>query len=140
MQGYARIVYYIYIMHIIYIYIYLMLSKICVTLCTLTVAHLVKTLSALSGNWVRSLGWDDPLEKGLATHSSILAWKIPWTEEHGRLQFMGFQHDWVTYTLHSHQLCTGVFTFSHIYQCLGNRDTNCCTSEGWEMVPHFGFY
>ena len=36
--------------------------------------------------WVRSLGWDNPLEKEMATHSSILAWKIPWTEESGRLQ------------------------------------------------------
>ena len=40
---------------------------------------------------VRSLGWDDPLEEGTATHSSILAWKIPWTEEPGRLQSLGSQ-------------------------------------------------
>ena len=39
--------------------------------------------------WVRSLGWDNPLEKGLATHSSILAWRIPWTEEPGGLQSKG---------------------------------------------------
>ena len=39
--------------------------------------------------WVPSLGWEDPLEKGMATHSSILAWEIPWTEEPGRLQSMG---------------------------------------------------
>ena len=48
---------------------------------------------------VQSLGWEDPLEKEMATHSSILAWKIPWMEEPGRLQFMGLQrvrHDWVT--------------------------------------------
>ena len=48
---------------------------------------------------VRSLGWEDPLEKEMATHSSTLAWKIPWTEEPGRLQSMGLQrvgHDWVT--------------------------------------------
>ena len=48
---------------------------------------------------VRSLGWGDPLEKEMATHSSILAWRIPWTEEPGRLQSMGSQrvgHDWVT--------------------------------------------
>ena len=38
------------------------------------------------GTWVRSLGWEDPLEKGMATHSSILAWKIPWTEKPSRLQ------------------------------------------------------
>ena len=41
--------------------------------------------------WVRSLGWEDPLEKEMATHSSILAWKIPWTEESGGLQSMGLQ-------------------------------------------------
>ena len=41
--------------------------------------------------WVRSLGWEDPLEEGMATHSGILAWRIPWTEEPGRLQSMGFQ-------------------------------------------------
>ena len=41
--------------------------------------------------WVQSLGWEDPLEEGTATHSSILAWRIPWTEEPGRLQSMGSQ-------------------------------------------------
>ena len=41
--------------------------------------------------WVQSLGWEDPLEEEMATHSSILAGKIPWTEEPGRLQFMGLQ-------------------------------------------------
>ena len=48
---------------------------------------------------VQSLGWEDPLEKGMATHSSILAWRIPWTEEPGRLESMGSQrvgHDWAT--------------------------------------------
>ena len=38
--------------------------------------------------WVESLGWEDPLEKGMGTHSSFFAWRIPWTEEPGRLQFM----------------------------------------------------
>ena len=46
---------------------------------------------SLQGAWVRSLGWEDPLEKEMATHSSILAWKIPWTEEPGRLQSIGLQ-------------------------------------------------
>ena len=44
-----------------------------------------------AGDLVRSLDWEDPLEKELATHSSILAWKIPWTEEPGRPEFMGLQ-------------------------------------------------
>ena len=43
---------------------------------------------------VRFLGWEDPLEKGMATHSSILAWRIPWTEEPGGLQSMGLQKSW----------------------------------------------
>ena len=55
------------------------------------VAQTVKNLPAMQETWVRSLGWEDPLEKGKATHSSILAWRIPWTEELGRLQSMGFQ-------------------------------------------------
>ena len=44
--------------------------------------------------WVQSLDWEDPLEKEMATHSSILAWKIPWTEEPGRLQSLGLQRVW----------------------------------------------
>ena len=43
------------------------------------------------GTWVRSLGWEDPLEEEMATYSSILVWEIPWTEKPGRLQFMGLQ-------------------------------------------------
>ena len=54
-------------------------------------AQTVKRLSAILGTVVRSLGREDPLEKEMATHSSILAWKIPWTEEPGRLQSMGLQ-------------------------------------------------
>ena len=46
---------------------------------------------AMRETWVRSLGWEDPLEKKTTTHSSILAWKIPWTEEPGELQSMGSQ-------------------------------------------------
>ena len=49
------------------------------------VAQTVKNLPAMLETWVQSLGWEDPLEEGMATHSSILAWSIPWTEEPGRL-------------------------------------------------------
>ena len=52
-------------------------------------AQRVKHLPAIRETWVRSLGWEDPLEKEMATHSSTLAWKIPWTEKPGRLQSMG---------------------------------------------------
>ena len=55
------------------------------------VAQMVKHLIAMQETWVQSLGWEDPLEKEMATHSSTLAWKIPWTEEPGRLQSMGSQ-------------------------------------------------
>ena len=54
-------------------------------------AQLVKNLPAMQETWVPSLGWEDPLEKEMATHSSTLAWKIPWTEEPGGLQSMGSQ-------------------------------------------------
>ena len=54
-------------------------------------AHTVKNLPAMQETWVQSLGWEDPLEKGMATHSSILEWRIPWTEEPDRLQSMGSQ-------------------------------------------------
>ena len=50
---------------------------------------MVENLPAKQETQVPSLGWEDPLEKGMATHSSILAWRIPWTEEPGRLQSMG---------------------------------------------------
>ena len=53
------------------------------------VAQMVKSLPAALETWVRSLGQEDPLEKGMATHSSILAWRIPWTEEPGGLQSVG---------------------------------------------------
>ena len=55
------------------------------------VAQRVKRLPAMQKTWVRSLEQEDPLEKEMATHSSTLAWKIPWTEKPGRLQSMGLQ-------------------------------------------------
>ena len=63
------------------------------------VAQMVKCLSAMLETWVRSLGGEDPLEKEMATHSSTLSWKIPWTKEPGRLQSMRLQrvgHNWET--------------------------------------------
>ena len=52
-------------------------------------AQMVKNPPAMWETWVQSLGWEEPLEKRMATHSSIFAWRLPWTEESGRLQFMG---------------------------------------------------
>ena len=59
------------------------------------VAQMVKNLPSMQETWVRCLGQEDPQEKKMATHSSILAWRIPWTEDPGSLQFMGLQvgHD-----------------------------------------------
>ena len=67
----------------------------------LKMAQMVKNLPVMQATWVGSLGWEDPLEKEMAAHSSILAWEIPWTEEPGGLLFMGSQrvgHHWVTNT------------------------------------------
>ena len=62
-------------------------------------AQMVKNPPAMRETWVWSLGWEDPLEEGMATRFRILAWRIPWTGKPGRLQFMESQrvrHDWVT--------------------------------------------
>ena len=65
---------------------------------------MVKNLPAIQETWVQSLRQDDPLEEEMATHSSILAWRIPWTEEPGGLQSMGSQRV-------RHDLATNTFTF-----------------------------
>ena len=65
---------------------------------------MVKNLSAVRETWVQSLGWEDPLEKGTATHSSILAWRIPWTEQFWRAMVQGSQrvgHDLATERKHA---------------------------------------
>ena len=61
---------------------------------------MVKSPTAVQETQVQSLGWEDPLEKDMATHSSILAWKIPWTEEPGRPQSMELQESDMTQRLH----------------------------------------
>ena len=78
--------------------------------------------------WVRPLGWEDPLEKEMAIHSSTIAWKIPWTVEPGRLQSMGSQrvgHDWSDFTSSRH--------FSFPYQCGIIRDQY---QKIFENSPH----
>ena len=55
------------------------------------VAQMVKRLPAVRETWARSLGWEDPLEREMATYSSTLAWKVPWTEEPGSLPSVGLQ-------------------------------------------------
>ena len=69
-------------------------DNLCALICRLipsVVAQRVKRLPRVRETWVQSLGWEDPLEKEMAPHSSTLAWKIPWTEKPGRLQSMGLQ-------------------------------------------------
>ena len=68
---------------------------------TSLVAQMVKRLPTMWETWVQSLGLEDLLEKEMATHSSILAWKIPWMEEPGRLQSMGRKESDTTERLHS---------------------------------------
>ena len=64
--------------------------------CTDTMALVVKNLPAVQETWVQPLGWKDPLEKGMTTHSSILAWRILWTEEPGGLQSWGHKESYTT--------------------------------------------
>ena len=59
------------------------------------VAQMVKNLPAMQETWVPSLGWEDPLDKEMATHSSILAWRIPWTEEPGQVHGVPKSQTWL---------------------------------------------
>ena len=84
------------------------------------VPQTIKNLPAVQETRVRSLAWEDPLDKGMATHHSIVAWRIPWIEEAGGLQSMGFQrvgHDWATntFTCHISWICFSLYllSFSH---------------------------
>ena len=93
--------------YIIYIHIY---PSIWVSL----VAQMVKNPPALQETWLWSVAWEDPLEEGMATHSSILTWRMPWTEEPGGLQSMGSQrvrHGWVTKHIYPY---THTHTHTHI--------------------------
>ena len=74
-----------------YIHFYYFLDSTYTVIWASLVAQRLKHLPPMWETWVRSLGREDPLEKEMATHSSILAWRIPWMEELGRLQSMGSQ-------------------------------------------------
>ena len=86
---------------------------------TSQVAQIVKCPPARRETWVQSLGWEDPLEKEMTTHSSTLAWKMPWTEEPGGLQSMGsqrFGHDWMTDThLSFIYVCLSIFYLRSVF-------------------------
>ena len=90
------------------------------------VAQTVKCLPTMWETQVWSLGREDPLEKEMATHSGVLAWKIPWTEETGRLQSMGSQrigHDWAT----SPYLLLGRKAVTNLGRILKSRDMTLLT-------------
>ena len=98
----------------------------------------VKNLPAIQETLVQSLGQEDPLEKGMATHSSILAWRIPWTEEHSGLQSMGLQrirHDWVTNIFTFWSWFWGDMSSSVVlrYHLLG-RSLSISFSSSWSLV------
>ena len=104
---------------------------------TFLVARMVKNLPVMWEIWVRFLGWEDPLEKGMATHFSILAWRIPWTEEPGRLQSMGLQKvtkDWVTFTFTKHTI--NVTHLNHPETIPSHPDSwKNCLPGNWSLVP-----
>ena len=84
-------------------------------------AQRLKHLPAMWETWVQSLGWEDPLEKEMATHSSILAWRIPWTEELGGLQSTGCKESDMTERLHFHFQASLVVQWLRI--CLAMQGT-----------------
>ena len=81
------------------------------------VAQRLKRLPAMQETWVRSLGWEDPLEKEMATHSSSLAWRIPWMEEPGGLQSMGSQK---SRTRLNNFTFTFIFKIFILFVCVGS--------------------
>ena len=120
---------YIYIY--IYIYIYLVYMphriRLCRQILYSLVAQTTNSLPAMQEIWLPSQGWEDPLEKGMATQFTILAWKIPWMEEPGGPQSMRsprVRHDWVTNThSHSYHLITSIMylKFSNRIKKVGMR-------------------
>ena len=85
---------------------------------------MVKNLSAMQETQVPSLGWEDPLEEGMATHSSILAWRIPWTEEPGGLRSMGCKESNTTEQLtHTHIFPFRVFSLNYVVKILITKNT-----------------
>ena len=85
--------------------------------------------------WVQSLSWEDPLKKEMVTHSNILAWKIPWTEEPGRLQSMGSQrvrHDW--------WISLAIIQISHLFPSYAVMGPDAMILAFWMLRVFFNFY
>ena len=101
---------------------------------------MVKNLPAVQETWVWSLGWENPLEKGMATHSSILAWRIPWTEEPGELQSTGSQrvrHHWGKLT-RTQFTQTGVNQIKFSREMDINNLIKCCSLRGTQGGSKYG--
>ena len=102
-------------------------------------AQLVKNLPAMQETWVWSLGWEDTLEKGKATHSSILAWRIPWTIQSVGLQRVG--HDWVTFTMSPYIYRPRDLKFLYSIKTTALQSWDCMLSwdRGWKWYISFRF-
>ena len=104
-------------------------------LCMLTspVAQMIKRLPTMQETQVRSLGWEDPLEKEMATHSSILAWRIPWMEVPGELQqsmvLQRVGHNWVTFT--SLHICMYTCVYMSIFFIYSSSQQTLIGSISW---------
>ena len=101
------------------------------------VVQSMKNLPAMWETWVQSLGWEDPLEEGMATQSSILAWRIPWTEEPDMLQSLGSQrvrHDWATKPTH---IYIRTYAYIYIYMYIHQKHQTCIT---WNMYMYIHTY
>ena len=102
------------------------------------VAQKVKNLPAIHKIWIQSLGQEDPLEKEMSTHSSILAWRIPWTEEPGRLQSMGLQrvrHDWASWLSFFKDRKRPQKKWSQGKGLRGNFLQSCYMFNNWPFFP-----
>ena len=121
------------------------------------VAQMVKNSPAMQKTWVQSLGWEDPLEKGMANHSIILAWRIPWTEEPDQLQSIVSQrvrHDWATNTHNFRQpfpqrtttkISVNLFIYSFsllnlLMRKLGHREVKYWNLTKVAQLPNPGYH
>ena len=112
----------------------------CVYIWASLVPQMVKNLPTMQETWVWSLHWEDPLEKRMAIHSHILAWRIPRTEEPGGPQSMELQrvrHDWATNT-HTH---THVYVYTHIHNgILWSTEKEGCSDTCYNMDEFWGHW
>ena len=117
------------------------------------VAQMVKNLPAMWDTWVWSLGQEDPLEKGMATLSSILTWRIPWTEEPARQQSMGLQSDSTEWLFHHtfqrfevqlrgrrSEVASTVRQLKADFYLMSDDPKSCSVSESTLPGPHLGKY